>query len=35
MTDDVVAYVDQHLWMLEDQLRAAEDIADRLDIDLD
>jgi putative membrane protein len=35
MTDDVVAYVDQHLWMLEDQLRAAEDLADRLDIDVD
>jgi putative membrane protein len=35
MTDDVAEYANQNLWTFEEQLRAAEDIADRSDVDLD
>jgi putative membrane protein len=35
MRDDVSQYADQHLWMLEDQLRAARDLADMMDVDVD
>jgi putative membrane protein len=35
MRDDVAAYADQHLWMLEDQLRAATELAERMNVDVD
>jgi len=33
--DDVAEYANQNLWILEEQLRVAEDIANRTDVDLD
>jgi hypothetical protein len=32
---DVAEFASLHLWMLEDQLRAARDVADELDVDVD
>jgi putative membrane protein len=35
MRDDVAAFANQHRWMLEDELRAAREVADALDVDVD